>query len=773
MVQVREAPVGDQPAELASEPHGSLRLRVRGTEQQGHIVRITSPRATIGGAPSCSVRLCAPGVRPFHCLVLQKDGQTVVRSLSRGNLLNGMPFREAPLRAGDRLRLGAFEFEVLANDPARWDGPGAERPCSAPGLPPERAGSAPSEPSDDVTRRIERLEQQLAEYERRCAGFANADAAVEARLASVLVDRMTEDLSEEREGRLREREQWRTERRQLEAELEQRDSAMRELSAQRAELEHRLKEALASRDELSGQLARLEASSAHDRRQQEAERQHFCQERDDWLATHQQLEARLAEAETRRSELARQVEADPQQQAAWDAERERSRLRMAQLQEALDQTASQLAQEREARTQERGMWFEEKRSLEAAVETATRQLAQCEIRFAQERAGWQRQSEEFESRIRAEEAALADREDELSRQRLLLEDFESRTEQQQEELATLRRKCAALEAAAAVSQAACAAEEVPEEVAASPDAWLEGYEERRPSEELRGQELDGLQAQLAHGMEGVADSSSSPEEAAQENRGDNSPSDQPAPPATAAATRSSDAAGPVTDHHRSSASGPGEREEESIEEYMKRLLLRIGAERETETLPSKPREGPACPPAEAETARQCSASESEDYVPLRRAPELAADMSSMRNLANETARSAITKHAKRNCRIRTKGHRLGVVASLGAAGAVAYLVRGDRALAHAALAAGAAVAACLACRAVFLRRKILKALGVRPCTRADKKPDDAVGACGGPEHPSRRSQQRPQDDTRLELPAVQHEESGSTLSDGNAEHVTS
>jgi len=62
--------------------------------------------ATIGGAPTCSVRLCAPGVRPFHCLVLRKDGQAIVRSLSSGNSLNGMPFHEALLRLGDVLRLG-------------------------------------------------------------------------------------------------------------------------------------------------------------------------------------------------------------------------------------------------------------------------------------------------------------------------------------------------------------------------------------------------------------------------------------------------------------------------------------------------------------------------------------------------------------------------------------------------------------------------------------------------------------------------------------------
>ena len=47
-----------------------LCLKVVNTKRAGQIVRLASPKCTIGSARDCTLRLRAVGVHPLHCLVL-------------------------------------------------------------------------------------------------------------------------------------------------------------------------------------------------------------------------------------------------------------------------------------------------------------------------------------------------------------------------------------------------------------------------------------------------------------------------------------------------------------------------------------------------------------------------------------------------------------------------------------------------------------------------------------------------------------------------------
>ena len=93
----------DHSSHLLGEAHGFLTFKVRSTEHCGRILRIRSPKCTIGSHPSCTLRLRAAGVCSFHCVILRGREGTFVRRWSGDTCLNGANFSDTRLQAGDRL----------------------------------------------------------------------------------------------------------------------------------------------------------------------------------------------------------------------------------------------------------------------------------------------------------------------------------------------------------------------------------------------------------------------------------------------------------------------------------------------------------------------------------------------------------------------------------------------------------------------------------------------------------------------------------------------
>jgi hypothetical protein len=93
---------------------GNLVLRVRGSSRDGQIVRLASPKCTIGSGEQCTLRLRARSVGRTHCLILRGPNGTMARRWAPDTRLNGAPFTDALLTAGDRLSVGGIDLEILA-----------------------------------------------------------------------------------------------------------------------------------------------------------------------------------------------------------------------------------------------------------------------------------------------------------------------------------------------------------------------------------------------------------------------------------------------------------------------------------------------------------------------------------------------------------------------------------------------------------------------------------------------------------------------------------
>jgi hypothetical protein len=98
---------------------GEMTLCVRCRGHKDRLVRIRSPKCTIGSAAGCTLRLRAKGVGPLHCWVLRGTTAAIVRRFHGATSLNGHTFDESALRPGDRLQFGSVEVELVElNQPA-------------------------------------------------------------------------------------------------------------------------------------------------------------------------------------------------------------------------------------------------------------------------------------------------------------------------------------------------------------------------------------------------------------------------------------------------------------------------------------------------------------------------------------------------------------------------------------------------------------------------------------------------------------------------------
>lgn len=94
-------------------PSSQFALRVHGPAGD-YEVNLSSGKTTVGSSPRCNVRIEQPGVDPLGCLIVCAGGELTVRRWAAGTLLNGMPFDEASLAVGDHLSLGSVDLEVVS-----------------------------------------------------------------------------------------------------------------------------------------------------------------------------------------------------------------------------------------------------------------------------------------------------------------------------------------------------------------------------------------------------------------------------------------------------------------------------------------------------------------------------------------------------------------------------------------------------------------------------------------------------------------------------------
>lgn len=104
--------------------HGKLQKKQGGSA--GLDVKIRGPKFVIGSGPDCSMCCKSTSVSLHHCEIRIEKSGAVVRDLrsEEGTFVNDERVKkERVLEAGDILRVGRLEFEVVIDKPAAVDQP--------------------------------------------------------------------------------------------------------------------------------------------------------------------------------------------------------------------------------------------------------------------------------------------------------------------------------------------------------------------------------------------------------------------------------------------------------------------------------------------------------------------------------------------------------------------------------------------------------------------------------------------------------------------------
>lgn len=100
------------PASLLGNPGGTLTLAVRSSDGTVEQVAIASAKCTIGSDASCTIQVSG---QPLSCVILRGQQHTVVRRWAESVTLNENAFRDAKLQLGDVIAIGDVEVCVVAD----------------------------------------------------------------------------------------------------------------------------------------------------------------------------------------------------------------------------------------------------------------------------------------------------------------------------------------------------------------------------------------------------------------------------------------------------------------------------------------------------------------------------------------------------------------------------------------------------------------------------------------------------------------------------------
>ncbi|MEM6331548.1 MAG: FHA domain-containing protein, partial [Planctomycetota bacterium] len=113
---------------------------------QGRLFNLPSGATTIGSGPRCSLRLPGAAVRPLHCVLSRGPQGVIARRWAEATELNGQPFDQATIEAGDRLSLAGVELVFHAPTP-EVESPGVDRNSGTPEATAAPEAKAAAEPS--------------------------------------------------------------------------------------------------------------------------------------------------------------------------------------------------------------------------------------------------------------------------------------------------------------------------------------------------------------------------------------------------------------------------------------------------------------------------------------------------------------------------------------------------------------------------------------------------------------------------------------------------
>ncbi len=652
---------------------GELVLRVCSSARQGQIVRLRSRKCTIGSSSNCTLRLNARGVHPLHCLIVRGPNATVIRSSAIDTRLNGRSFTDANLNFGDRLMIGPIEFEVLnANTfpiPAE-----SETDQNFPQWQVENDAK-----QQQLSQAADELDSKTVELEKQKAALQQQQKQLETQTQKLnqkqdRLDRQTIELRQDREQldtevhTLRQhRERLDTETETLRRNRERVDSEAENLRQQREQLESETETLRQDREQLNAETETLR----QDREPLNPETETLRQDRE-------RLDAETETLRKNREQLDAETETLRHEREQLDAETETLR----QDRERLESETETLGKEREAWESDRGEADSQSPENDSLLEQEQRELEAKRAELERQAEQWRNEHELEQQRLRQEGEAIESQTVELEKQNQILQRQRQEWDtQQQENEQRLREQ----------------SEDIDRREASLMDQSMELDEARTAWEtqkqDERGQWEREKQLALEHRQQTEEvtvyepqTSAEAPEDSPHEKElsteapvslGDTLDrmgvslvdDDEPLPEVQ----QQTDTSSKYEQQKRPEQAGDTDDEgEESLDSYMARLMDRARNVSDSSDSPavstptpvkrpsaasrpasSRAKEVPTSPSQTAEIlddSQRTPEKKLESIEPRGVAPEREMSLSSMRELANVSAHTAINRHAKRQYR---------------------------------------------------------------------------------------------------------------------------
>jgi len=421
-------------------------------------------------------------------------------------------------------------------------------------------------------------------------------------------------------------------------------------------------------DEKSTQLDARAAELARQQQQFEQRQQHWEAERieaERWLDDrNEEIHSRQAELESRRNTL-------EEERRRWQAERESGDTQTAEQTRQADADNAELEQQRQELEQQRRQWEAERAEAEKQLAERSAEIdgswAELESRrnaLEEERHRWQaereagdtqtaEQTRQFDARM----AKLERQREQLDEQAVRLVDLQEEFEARREEFEQQRREW--------------------EESVADERQRIDEADEPEPREVPEtSQSSSGAPVDLNAVLQRMGSVDLLDGDEPEQTDLEQEPERTEAPPETEASV-CSPSPGEAAQSSSLSPEKTEEEGEESIDDYMTRLMQRVraidGKPREAgESSAESPSPETADPDAMADTkpgepaasAPDAPIDKPESVVARTVAPEKQVDLSAMRELANFSAQSAITRYNQKKMAITARGEMLTIVATV-------------------------------------------------------------------------------------------------------------
>lgn len=355
---------------------------------------------SIGTAQDCTLRVDAAGIAPRHAQIICGPAGAVLRACDPRTWLNDGPVTEKRLRAGDRLAIGPVEFRIRR----------AALDELLPATPPPARRTAPAAPQPaferldpELVRQRDSLEEEIARRRRKLKALLARRKAV------------ADDLASRRQAAAQTHRQIaRAERK--EALLAELLSDVQQAASDLIVRERVLAERVSAQQEQLARLqneAAIEAASFRQRRdsppEPDAKLQRAAEElatlRGECHASRIQLDGEWESLKTRQqaiAEDARQIEAQRQSLAAAEQELARSRANFRQERESFEERLATIDRRFETLREEAARLDDLRQELRGERETLAAREDELELR-------WREHQAELERRVRAAQPSSPER----------------------------------------------------------------------------------------------------------------------------------------------------------------------------------------------------------------------------------------------------------------------------------------------------------------------------------------------------------------------------